>query len=441
MSGVTKCYMLLIGAIGIGIGLYSVWRLFFSSAPIWSADMLPTFCVLLLLSWICYCLPLYIRDDCTVDLSFISTLASVLTLGPEAAVIISLISYPLSVSTTPDGKEKIHIFNTAPIKTLFNMGNCNIALILGGIAYYMLGGVPGNITLPGVLPPAFFYIALSMAANVVVILFYYSFSQDVDLSTMVTPMILGLLPSIALSSPIGYFLAMLLHMNNGAWLALLFMLPLLLARYSFKLYLDGQRQQYSIIQAFAAALEAKDTYTQGHSSRVAAYTVQIATAMGLSERRIRRLSDAAVFHDIGKIGVPDSILQKPAALTPEERAVIQRHPQTGVDILRNLDSYQDLLPLILHHHEFYDGRGYPDGTKGDEIPLDTYILGAADAFDAITSDRPYRNGRPPQAAADILRAESGKQFHPDVVETISAMVERGELGPASIPPAGGDAPC
>ena len=100
-----------------------------------------------------------------------------------------------------------------------------------------------------------------------------------------------------------------------------------------------------------------------------------------------------------------------------------------MDILGNLDSYLELLPLILHHHEFYDGRGYPNGTKGDDIPLDTYILGAADAFDAITSDRPYRSGRSPQAALDILRAEAGKQFHPKVVEAIAAMVERGELRP------------
>ena len=104
-----------------------------------------------------------------------------------------------------------------------------------------------------------------------------------------------------------------------------------------------------------------------------------------------------------------------------------------MDILGNLDSYQELLPLIPHHHEFYDGGGYPDGTRGDEIPLDTYILGAADAFDAITSDRPYRSGRSPQAAAAILQAESGKQFHPKVVAAVAAMVERGELGPRRTP--------
>lgn len=120
-------------------------------------------------------------------------------------------------------------------------------------------------------------------------------------------------------------------------------------------------------------------------------------------------------------------MQKPGALTPEERAIIQRHPQQGVDILRNIDAYQELIPLILHHHEFYDGRGYPDGTAGDQVPLEVYILGAADAYDAITSDRPYRKGRTPAQAAEILRSEAGKQFHPQVAEVVAGMSERGEL--------------
>lgn len=425
----TTWYMVLISALGMVFSLHSAWRFFFFSQQPWTGQRIGIFAVLAVLCWLCCCLPLYVRDDCTVDLSFISVLASVLVMGTDSAIVVNLITYPLVVIPAPDGKGHSHVFNTAPIKTLFNMGNHSISYQLGGLVSGLLGGQPGDIALPDILPPAIGFIVASMVANIIVIMLYFMFTQNVKPFPTVFQMFLGLAPSIALSSPIGYFLAMLLGMENGAWLALLFMLPLLLARYSFKLYLDGQRQQFSIIKAFAAALEAKDTYTLGHSSRVAAYTVQIATEMGLSERRIRRLSDAALFHDIGKIGVPDSILQKPGALTPEERAVIQRHPQTGVDILGNLDSYQELLPLILHHHEFYDGGGYPDGTRGDEIPLDTYILGAADAFDAITSDRPYRSGRSPQAAAAILQAESGKQFHPKVVAAVAAMVERGELGP------------
>ena len=149
--------------------------------------------------------------------------------------------------------------------------------------------------------------------------------------------------------------------------------------------------------------------------------------MGLSSKRVQKLSTAAVFHDIGKIGIPDSILQKPGALTPEERAVIQTHPAKGVRILENLDGYEAIIPLVLHHHEFYDGRGYPDGTCGEELPIETYILGAADAYDAITSDRPYRRGRTPLQAAAILREEAGKQFHPQVAVTLAELAEDGLL--------------
>ena len=427
MRSVIKWYMILIGALGLVISLSSARRFFFFRAQPWTGHEIGVFVALALLCWVCCCLPLYVRDDCTVDLSFISVLASILVMGPEAAIAINLITYPLVVVPAPDGKGYSHILNTPPVKTLFNLGNHSISYAIAGLAYYAADGIPGDIVLPDVLLPAALFIVLSMAANVVVIMVYYMISQNMKPFPTGFLMFGGLVPSIVCAAPIGYFLAMLLGMQNGAWLALLFMLPVLLARYSFKLYLDGQRQQYSIVKAFAAALEAKDTYTLGHSSRVAAYTVRIAQAMKLPEKRIRLLSDAALFHDIGKIGVPDSILQKPGALTPEERAIIQRHPQQGVDILRNIDAYQELIPLILHHHEFYDGRGYPDGTAGDQVPLEVYILGAADAYDAITSDRPYRKGRTPAQAAEILRSEVGKQFHPQVAEVVAGMSERGEL--------------
>ena len=151
------------------------------------------------------------------------------------------------------------------------------------------------------------------------------------------------------------------------------------------------------------------------------YSVRIAQKMGLSGARVRRLETAAIFHDIGKIGVPDSILGKPGMLTPEERAVIQQHPATGVSILQNMDTYEDIIPLVLHHHEFFDGRGYPDGASGDDLPLETYILGAADAYDAITSDRPYRRGMSRQRAVEILQTEPG-QFDQEVVRAFVAVL-------------------
>lgn len=427
MRPATKCYMALISVLGLCTGVFCAYRFLLVLSGPWNLSYTGVFLVLLLFAWGSCCLPLYLREDCTVDLSFISILATILILGPEAAVLIKLVTSPFVVIPSPDGKSREHIFNTAPSKTLFNLGNHSISYAVGGLAYYAVGGRPGDIALPYVLLPAVLFIVVAMIANVVVILLYFMLSQHVKLYPTVFQMFSSLAPSIVLSAPIGYFLAFLLKLDAGPWLAILFMLPLLLARYSFKLYLDSQKHQIHVIQTLAAALEAKDPYTEGHSTRVRRYAVQLAEQMGLSSKRVQKLSTAAVFHDIGKIGIPDSILQKPGALTPEERAVIQTHPAKGVRILENLDGYEAIIPLVLHHHEFYDGRGYPDGTCGEELPIETYILGAADAYDAITSDRPYRRGRTPLQAAAILREEAGKQFHPQVAVTLAELAEDGLL--------------
>ena len=174
---------------------------------------------------------------------------------------------------------------------------------------------------------------------------------------------------------------------------------------------------------------------------MAQYSTLIAQEMGLSQKRVNRLQNGAVFHDIGKIGIPDAILQKPGRLTDAERLEIQQHPIIGVDILKNIDAYRDILDLVRHHHERYDGGGYPDGTVGEQISLEVYILGAADAYDAITSDRPYCKGRSPEVAARILREEAGKQFHPQVAMVAAAMIEDGRLAPPSAGTKQEELPC
>ena len=427
MQRAVKQYMALICALGLAAGVFCSWRFLFCLAGPWTPAYWSVFLVLVLLSWGCCCLPLYLREDCTVDLSFISVLATVLLLGPEAAVFIKLITYPFVVIPSPDGSHREHFLNTSLGKNLFNMADHSIAYFLGGLVYYAAGGVPGDITLPYVLLPALLFIIMAMLSNLVVILLYFVLTQRIRIYPTFFHMFLSLFPSIGLSAPIGYFLAFLLDLPGGIWLSLLFMLPLLLARYSFRLYLDSQKHQQQIIRTLTAALEAKDKYTEGHSQRVEHYAVQVAERMKLSSCQRTRLSVAALFHDIGKIGVPDSILQKPGPLTPEERAIIQAHPATGVRILEQLSGYQEIIPLVLHHHEFFDGRGYPDGTRGAELSLETYILSAADAYDAITSDRPYRKGSTPQQAASILRAEAGRQFHPQVAAVLADMAEAGLL--------------
>ena len=425
MHKTARLYLSLVLVLGCACGVYSLWAAL--RAQPWESTSI-LFC-LVLLCILCRCLPLYIRPDCTIDMSFISILATVLLLGPETATAIVFLTTPLEIFPRADGKGYCHILNTSPIKTLFNLSNRNLSFTLAGFAYHAAGGEPGNITLPGVLLPAALFILVAIALNSFILLFLFLLEHKVTFYPTILQMFLGLLPSIVCSAPMAYFLAMLLQMKSGVWMALLFMLPLLLARYSFKLYLNGVQQQYSILKTLTAALDAKDTYTEGHSTRVACYATQIASELHLSQRQIRRIQTGAIFHDIGKIGIPDSVLQKPGRLTPEERTVIQRHPVIGVDILKNIDSYSDILDMVLHHHERYDGGGYPDGTRGDEVSLEVYILGAADAYDAITSDRIYSAGRSPQVAARILREEAGKQFHPKVAEVAARMAEEGRLIP------------
>ena len=420
----TKWYTWLVSLCGIAVGFLACWNVL---ADGWPDVGTSTIVALIILCVLCRCLPLYVRENCTIDMSFISVLAVALVLGPAGALVLLFVTTPLEIVPTEDGKGFYHIFNTDPQKLLFNTANLNLSLAAGGVVYYALGGTPGNIALPGVLLPAIGYVIAAIGVNALIISGVFYMESRTGFFTIFGQMLLGMIPSIVCSSTIGYFLAMLLKMNGGPWLAFLFMLPLLLARFSFKLYLDSQKSQYEVIRALTAALEAKDTYTRGHSMRVAGYSFLIAQEMNLPRPMLRRLLTAGMYHDIGKIGVPDSILQKPGRLTPEETEVIQHHPMAGVDILKNINGYQDILSMVGHHHEFYNGNGYPDGTREKDLPLETYILGAADAYDAITSDRPYRAGRTPQQAAEILRQEAGKQFHPEVALVAARLAEEGRL--------------
>lgn len=178
------------------------------------------------------------------------------------------------------------------------------------------------------------------------------------------------------------------------------------------------------VTALAATIDAKDPYTKDHSQNVTRYACALAQELGWSPSRVQELKLAALMHDIGKIGVPDSILKKPGPLTPEERAVLNEHPAIGARILAPIARLKPLLGPVRHHHERFDGTGYPDGLAGEQIPLEARVLTVADAYDAITSDRVYRKARPPAVALSILQQEKGSQFDPVLVDAFERVVAK-----------------
>lgn len=163
-------------------------------------------------------------------------------------------------------------------------------------------------------------------------------------------------------------------------------------------------------------VEAKDTYTRGHSDRVSEYSILIGKKLGLDENTIHILKIGGLFHDIGKIGIPDSILLKETKLDDEEYSQIKNHPSIGAHILGDVSMFQDIIPIVLHHHEKYDGHGYPSQLKGDDIPLVARIAAVADTFDAMTSKRSYRNSLPLEDVIAEIERCKGTQFDPNIAD-------------------------
>jgi HD-GYP domain-containing protein (c-di-GMP phosphodiesterase class II) len=182
------------------------------------------------------------------------------------------------------------------------------------------------------------------------------------------------------------------------------------------LYRDLERFVINMVKSLVYAIEAKDDYTRGHSERVCRYSLLMADRMGLNEERKKVLQWSSILHDSGKIGIPESILNKPWRLEDEEYQIVKNHPRKGHTILEPLEQLASSLPGMLHHHERYDGKGYPGGLKGKEIPLEARIIAVADTFDAMTSNRAYRPGKSPAEALEEMERVAGSQLDPELVE-------------------------
>lgn len=223
--------------------------------------------------------------------------------------------------------------------------------------------------------------------------------------------------------PLGWLMSEI-AVKVGLWAAAMFLVPLYLARFAFSKYAETRELFFGTVQALSQAIDAKDGFTRGHADRVSRIAGAISREVGLPERQIEQIELAGLLHDIGKIGVEDRILMKPQRLEQDEQELMRRHPIYGASILEPSAALRPLVPIVLHHHENFDGTGYPEGLKGEDIPLGSRIIIVADAYEAMTSDRIYRKSIGHDRAMEQLNKYKGIQFDPKVVRALEQVVQK-----------------
>jgi len=346
-------------------------------------------------------------------------LASVVLVGPVGAAIVGACT-ALGVRRGP------HI-----LQRVFNTAMYALSAYLAGRAFLALGGqvgLPSQKSFPGIIGPFAGAALIHVAANHGLLSGVLWLTRPPGRTPSETIGAGVGLSARLLLSDIGYaaygLLMAALWTVVGFFAPLLVLIPLFVARWAVAQFAEQQKAYEATVGALCQAVETKDFYTRGHSDRVSRGSVMIAREIGMRGERAEAIRYAGMLHDVGKLGVPTRVLQKTGKLTEEEYAAIQLHPMRGLDIVREIGFLDEALAGIMHHHERIDGRGYPMGLAGDEIPEFARVLAVADAFDSMTSTRSYRGARPVSEAIEELRKWSGTQFDPAFVDAFVAALQR-----------------
>ena len=370
----------------------------------------------------------------TMSVSYAVDFASLLLLGPHATMLVAAGSAFSQCHL--NNKERNPVY-----RTLFSVASLVITVQATGLAFHLLGGAATQMSLTALARP------LVAAATVYFLLNTGLIATAIALSTK-TPIVstwhnnfLWSAPSYFVGAGSAALAAWFVH-HAGYWVAPLTFAPLYLTYRTYKVYMgrieDEQRHvlqtsdlHLATIEALARAIDAKDQTTQMHIRRVQVYAAGLAKALGLTDAEIQGVKTAALLHDIGKLAVPEHILSKPGPLTQEEFQKIRIHPQVGAEIIAAVPFPYPVAPLILSHHERWDGKGYPQGLAGEDIPMGARILTIVDYYDAVTTERPYHKALSRDSAIGLLRHESGRALDPKLVplfiEMLPALVA--ELGP------------
>ncbi|MHB1134634.1 MAG: HD-GYP domain-containing protein [Chloroflexota bacterium] len=352
------------------------------------------------------------RNKVTVSLSASVTFAATLLFGPLATSLGALIA---SIATDLRA-------GRAWYKVLFNGANMVIMVSASGLVYAALND---GSKLPltsvqnalAVLLSAIVYLVISLLVVCTVVALaegcppwqvWWATSKDIYLQ-------------IGALFPLGTLIVIVYY--QSVWGLLLLLVPIYLAHYSFQAYQKLRAQSQGTLETLAKAVDQRDPYTFRHSERVAYYSERVARNMNLDVTDVEMVRAAAMIHDLGKVGIESAILLKAGPLDPRERQRMQEHAQLGADIIGQMANFEDLCSLVAAHQERWDGKGYPKGLQGEAIPLGARIIGVADAYEAMTADRPYRKALGPQTAIAELTRWRGVQFDPQVVDAFLAVVE------------------
>ena len=377
------------------------------------------------------------KSGSTMSVSYAVDFASLLLLGPNETMLVAVTSAWSQCTFRMKTKNPLY-------RTLFSMACLAITVQASGLAYEMLGGVPGTLAhdVPGIARPLVGAATMYFIFNTCLIAVAVALATKQPFLSVWNQNFLWSAPSYFVGAGAAA-LATWAVMTTGVWLALLFAAPLYLTYRTYKVYLgriDDERRHVeemadlhlATIEALALAIDAKDQTAQSHIRRVQVYATSIARGLGMSDTEIQGVKTAALLHDIGKLAVPEHILSKPGPLTQEEFQKIRVHPQVGAEIISAVPFPYPVAPLILSHHERWDGKGYPQGLKGEEIPLGARILSVVDYYDALTSDRPYHKAMTHDAALALLQQEAGRALDPAVVQMFVKMAEEMESVAESI---------
>jgi diguanylate cyclase (GGDEF)-like protein/putative nucleotidyltransferase with HDIG domain len=386
------------------------------------------FCVLLLLSSLASAMKVTLpipTSGSTMSVSYAVDFVSLLLLGADATMIVAAVSAWSQCTFRVQAKAPVY-------RTLFSMASLVLTVKATGLVYDALGGpAPGEPFNWQMARPLLGATTTYFVCNTAFI------AAAISLSSR-QPVVRVWNENFLWSAP-GYFVGAMAAAGaswvidrGGYWMALLSAPPPYLIYRTYKIYLgriqDHQRHvqqvsdlHLSTIEALALAIDAKDQSAQSHIRRLQVYAAGLARALGMPENEIQGVKTAALLHDIGKLAVPEHILSKPGPLTDEEFQKIRIHPQVGAEIISGVPFPYPVAPLILSHHERWDGKGYPSGLKGEEIPLGARILSVVDYFDALVSDRPYHKAMSLESAIEMLKQECGKALDARVVEIFLEM--------------------